>query len=145
MRLSEGANATYGAVQVHHNNTWTPVCEDGWSNSLAHLVCSEMGLGDGKIVPRSGFTVNQSDTMIFATCPGSATTLSGCNLRPGPSLSCSSGFYASVFCSNTTIVQAGMSNTKSGKMGKHFPVREFYLKYWKSEGILPSFYFSLIF
>ena len=101
MRLSEGTNATYGAVQVYENNTWNLVCGDGWTDSTAALVCQEMGLADGKVVPRSGFTVNESDTMIFATCYSSSTSFSDCVFRPGAVSSCTSGFYASVFCSDT--------------------------------------------
>ena len=106
MRLSEGANATYGAVQVYHNNSWRLVCSDGWDNAIATKVCREMGLADGTLVPRSGFSVNVSDTMMFATCSDSDAKLSDCRLSALPSSACASGFFASVFCRDANETQS---------------------------------------
>ena len=106
VRLSEGANATYGAVQVFQNNTWTLVCDDGWTDKAAKVTCRSLGHTDGRAIPQSGFgNLNLPISVGQVACVGNETDLLLCPLQK--QTPCKSGMYASVQCTNETIDDLG--------------------------------------
>ena len=107
VKLSEGANATYGAVQVYKNNKLHGVCDDNWTDTEAKVVCRALGFEDGLAIPSSGFGP-QKETQIglrSVRCRGDEVNLLQCRVTWDEN--CPTDMYASVYCSNITITQTG--------------------------------------
>lgn len=43
VRLVEGRSVFEGRVEVCYNNAWSTVCDNGWGNDDARVVCTELG------------------------------------------------------------------------------------------------------
>ena len=46
VRLLDGNSPLEGRVEVCNNNEWNSICESGWNNPDAKVVCRELGLAD---------------------------------------------------------------------------------------------------
>jgi len=44
-RLIGGRTRSEGRLEVSYNGTWGTVCDDGFTNVAAGVVCRELGLG----------------------------------------------------------------------------------------------------
>ena len=108
VRLSKGANASYGAVQIYKNNQLYTICDDHWTDVEAKVVCTSLGYEDGLAIPKSGFG-HFNGTPIGVRnvqCKGDEDDLFKCSLTWDDK--CPSKMYASVYCSNGTIMETGM-------------------------------------
>ena len=45
VRLVDGGSYNEGRVEVYYNGRWGTVCNDGWNDNYASLVCAELGFG----------------------------------------------------------------------------------------------------
>ena len=46
LRLRGGSNYRTGRVDIYINNTWGIVCDDGWDDNDARVVCKQLGFGN---------------------------------------------------------------------------------------------------
>ena len=51
VRLLEGSNNLEGRVEICKNNAWGTVCDDGWQNTDATVVCRQLGLSVAGTIP----------------------------------------------------------------------------------------------
>ena len=50
VRLVDGNSYNEGRVEVYYNGRWGTVCNDGWNDRYASLVCAQLGFGSsGKL------------------------------------------------------------------------------------------------
>lgn len=106
VRLSRGPNVTMGGLEIFHNNSWLAVCDTGLSDLAARIACRTLNFKDGKAVPASGYGNITSDIGVSSiTCGNLASTISDCKIEY--SSNCSTGAYASAYCSNEPIEHTG--------------------------------------
>ena len=77
VRLVGGSSYNEGRVEVYYNGRWGTVCNDGWNDKYASMVCAQMGLGSlGELAdfgPGPG-----SIFLEKVICPVNATILASC-------------------------------------------------------------------
>ena len=96
---SIGREKTSGPVLISKRNQWYLLCDDGFDDRAATIVCHELGFADGRAQCCSQHgTVNiplwQNDTM---QCSGDEISVDECLMQKP----CRSSSYASVLCSYT--------------------------------------------
>ena len=98
MRLVGGSSNNRGKVEVNYNGEWSTVCDDGWDNTDASVVCRQLGFG------LSGATIGfgQHSKHIFlndVTCTGTEATLARCaHTGMNITATCNSSVAAGVIC-----------------------------------------------
>ena len=43
IRIRDGAAATEGRVELYHDNRWGTICDSGWTDREAKVVCTMLG------------------------------------------------------------------------------------------------------
>ncbi|XP_060072227.1 deleted in malignant brain tumors 1 protein-like [Ylistrum balloti] len=109
-----GGNANEGRVEVSQDGvTWGTVCNDGWSDYNAHVVCREMGYKWGA-AKRARYLYGIGTGSIFlddVKCNGQETTLAKCPHAQWGVNNCVHTEDAAVTCHNDIIrLENGGSN-----------------------------------
>ena len=80
IRLVGGSSYSEGRVEVNYNGEWGTVCDDGWDDTDAGVVCRQLGFGSsGTAIGSAGF--GQRSGLIWldsVTCTGNESTLASC-------------------------------------------------------------------
>ena len=101
MRLVGGSLHNEGRVEVNYNGEWGTVCDDGWDNTDAGVVCRQLGFGSsGRAIGLAGFGQGSGPIWLNSvTCTGNESTLASCgHLGVGVTRKCSHSEDASVIC-----------------------------------------------
>ena len=102
VRLVGGSSYNEGRVEVHYNYQWGTVCDDGWDDTDAGVVCRQLGFGSSGIAIGSANFDQGSESIWLSnvTCTGSEPTLVSCgHLGVGVTRSCFHYEDAGVRCS----------------------------------------------
>ena len=78
-------------MEVYYNHRWGTVCDDGWDNTDAGVVCRQLGFGSsGTAIGSAGFGQGSGPIWLNSvTCTGSESTLVSCgHLGVGITSSC---------------------------------------------------------
>ena len=106
VRLVEGSSYDEGRVEVKYNGEWGTVCDDGWDDTDAGVVCRQLGFGSsGTAIGSAGFGQGSGPIWLDSvTCTGSESTLASCgHLGFNITRICSHSEDAGVLCSETGI------------------------------------------
>ena len=105
VRLVGSSLSSEGRVEVNYNGEWGTVCDDGWDDTDAGVVCRQLGLGSsGTAIGSTGFGQGSGPIWLDSvTCTGNESTLASCgHLGVGVTRSCSHSKDAGVRCVNNS-------------------------------------------
>ncbi|XP_050402747.2 scavenger receptor cysteine-rich type 1 protein M160 isoform X1 [Patella vulgata] len=120
VRLNQGLNATMGGVEVYYANKWVAVCDDGFNQIAAQIVCRSLNFPHGIKLAGSSFGRSRTIGVFNVQCTTTMKDFAAC--KQSFVGTCASGRYASVICSQTPIVNNGFkleleTDTTGGKSG----------------------------
>ena len=102
LRLSR-SNSSYVEVEIFINEQWVTVCDDGWDDIIAGVVCRQLGFGSsGKI---QQFLSSGSGKIIKIPnffCSGNESTLLGCSHREMEISDCDDSGDVEITCTGPT-------------------------------------------
>ena len=98
VRLVGGSSYNEGRVEVNYNGEWGTVCDDGWDDTDAGVVCRQLGFGSSGTV--AGFGQGSGITLLDSIlCTGSESILASCgHLGINVTKSCNHSNDAGVRC-----------------------------------------------
>ena len=101
MRLNGGTNRQQGRVEIMYQGMWGTICDDGWDDVDATVVCRELGLSNGTTTSQNQFGSGSGPVWLKqVACLGNESRLSHC-MHHGAGLigNCSHTQDATVQCS----------------------------------------------
>ena len=102
VRLVGSGSHNEGRVEVNYNGEWGTVCDDGWDDTDAGVVCRQLGFGSsGTAVYSASFGQGSGPILLSSvTCSGNEASITNC-LHLGLHIisSCSHSEDAGVICS----------------------------------------------
>ena len=79
LRLVGGSSYNEGRVEVNYNGKWGTVCDDGWDDTDAGVVCRQLGFGSSGTAIGSGFGQGSGSILLDGvTCTGNESTVASC-------------------------------------------------------------------
>ncbi|ELT95807.1 hypothetical protein CAPTEDRAFT_195254 [Capitella teleta] len=86
VRLADGESDDIGRLEVRHNGEWGTVCNDGFGEQEAEVVCRSLGFSGGSILPfhRIYLEIGLGSGKIWlewVSCEGDETSLEDCRHR----------------------------------------------------------------
>ena len=91
-------------MEVYYNYQWGTVCDDGWDNTDAGVVCRQLGFGSsGTAIGSAGFGQGSGSIWLNSvTCTGNESALANCgHLGVGNTIDCLHTEDAGVRCFGT--------------------------------------------
>ena len=101
LRLVGGSSYYEGRVEVYYNGEWGTVCDDGWDDADAEVVCRQLGFGSiGLSYSNAHFGQGSGPIWLDnVQCTGNESTLASCgHLGIKITRSCSHYEDAGVIC-----------------------------------------------
>ena len=104
VRLVGGSSYNEGRVEVYYNSQWGTVCDDGWDDTDAGVVCRQLGFGSSGTAIGSAYFGQGSGSIWLdsVTCTGNESTIVSCShLGVGITRNCYHFEDAGLRCSGT--------------------------------------------
>ena len=105
IRLVGSSLSNKGRVEVNYNGEWGTVCDDGWDDADASVVCRQLGFGlSGTATGSAGFGQGSGSIWLDSVmCTGSESTLASCGHLGVGITSCNHSKDAGVACSTDRV------------------------------------------
>jgi len=105
LRLAGGENKYSGHLEVFRSTRWGTVCDAGFDNAAARVVCKQLGFTGGIAKRMESFTEHHRFPILLSnvTCSGNEVSLDYCKSQAYPSPGCSHSTDVSIFCNNPAI------------------------------------------
>ena len=101
VRLVGGQSDTMGRVGIFHDGVWGNVCDDGWDDTDANVVCRQLGFGAGVAMIEAHFGEGTGQIWLDdVSCAGSESHLVQCSHSEWGIHNCKHGEDASVICNS---------------------------------------------
>ena len=100
IRLVGTGSHYYGRVEVYYNGEWGTVCDYGWDNADATVVCRQLGFDSSVIAYRSAHHGQGTGPIWLSrlSCFGNESSLFECGQLNVGTKNCSHSDDASVWC-----------------------------------------------
>ncbi|CAC5422430.1 Neurotrypsin [Mytilus coruscus] len=121
IRLAGGGGPWEGRIEVFHNSQWGTVCDTGFGNEAARVVCRMLGFLDGTTdaFAHSTSFYGQSRMPILLdqiSCTGTELDINGCRTKEWGYHSCDNNHEAGALCRATNVRLSGGSHTMEGRV-----------------------------
>ena len=99
IRLISSSSPLEGRVEIYYAGEWGTICETGWNNEDARVVCRQLGYRDGE-AREGGFYGSGEGTvwLELVDCYGDESVLVDCPAANWGSNSCEHSKDVGVFC-----------------------------------------------
>ncbi|XP_050392859.1 adhesion G protein-coupled receptor B1 [Patella vulgata] len=117
LRLEGGGGPEEGRVEVLYNNSWGTVCDDGWNEKSASVVCRQLGYAGSNAVGIGEARFGEGNGTIWlddVKCNGWESDLADCTHVSLGTKDCTHGEDASVRCKKVRLI--GGSTSKEGRI-----------------------------
>ncbi|MGH0133847.1 UNVERIFIED_CONTAM: hypothetical protein FKN15_020062, partial [Acipenser sinensis] len=101
IRLINGSNNCSGRVELYFEGQRRRMCDDGWDNATAHVVCKQLGCGYA-VSPQEGALFGEGTDpswLLGLSCKGRESSLERCLSGQNGIQECTDGSAVSVICS----------------------------------------------
>jgi len=79
IRLRDGINEKEGRVEIYRNNQWQTVCDNGWDDNDAVVVCKQLGYSGGTAKIKAYFGKGTGSILLNdVNCTGNEHSIFGC-------------------------------------------------------------------
>ena len=103
LRLTGSDSPYEGRVEVFINEQWGAVCDDEWDDSVASVVCNQLGLGSVGIAQQfQSSGSGKSIEIPTFSCSGNESTLLSCHNGEMGMSSCNDSDVVEVNCTGPT-------------------------------------------
>ena len=101
IRIVGGTNGREGRVEIMYQGIWGTICDNGWDDIDATVVCREMGYSHGNAIRQAQFGLGTGPVWLHQVgCLGNESKLSHCiHTGAGNVGNCSHALDAGVRCS----------------------------------------------
>ncbi|CAE1178035.1 DMBT1 [Acanthosepion pharaonis] len=134
IRLVGGENASSGRVELNLNGEWGTICDDGWDNNDALVICRMLGYVDGIGLSYGWYGAGTGKIFLDeVNCVGNETNIIYCKKQAWESSNCDHGEDASVQCfsqkamtvapsiaSDVSVRLAGGNSLSRGRVEIHY-------------------------
>ena len=101
IRLVDGPTNNTGRVELYIDNEWGSICDDGWSNEDAKVVCHQLGYpSEGAVAIGDAYYGEGSGPIVLRRmeCEGTEDTIANCSFEGPYYTYCYHSAVASVNC-----------------------------------------------
>ena len=103
IRLVGHSSSHQGRVEVYHNGEWGTVCDHGWDNADARVVCRQLGFESSRGAYKSAYYGQGTGPIWLSnvSCIGTESNLADCEHFYITVGNCTHYDDAGVYCSNS--------------------------------------------